>query len=232
MTPNDSGPERPTDDEQRNEHLTSAEAALDGQVRDALAKIDEGIQNGTFDVEDLAQFRERLAALDILVEDALESEGEIDVSETPALLAQDQARDFFITTAQAAVAPSTSTFTKAAEHHSRARDALDELAAATVGDRVDVNREETPRPATPSVGIQDGPVNVENYPELTHGSSEGDLFASTSGERVTVGANTGGDGWKLSTSLEFDPDTAEWVAAVLLECAQEAREGREWYYNG
>ena len=92
MIQNDSGPNQPTDDDQPNDCFADVEGYLDGELRDAVATVAVAARTGEADAEDLARFRRRLAQFDILVEDALEAEGEIDAEANPDLYTQDIAR--------------------------------------------------------------------------------------------------------------------------------------------
>lgn len=244
MTPNDSGPNQPTDDEQATDHFSEAEAHLEGEVSDALATIGEALRGGDVDADDLAAFRRRLAELDILVEDSLEAAGEIDVEGTPELYAQDIARDLWARSVggdaegvraemtrldyhlENPETPSTA-IEKGAEGGSR--DAKGRGDGGETGEQIGDSA--AGLRAAPYVWLDssvasarirptdrpylDGHITMHTYPR------SGEIDIGLGAEREDV---------DLEMAYRLSLADAEELAEVILEFAEKGREGKEWVY--
>lgn len=221
--------------EPANDHLSSAVAHFEAGLTDAFCTLVDAIDtDDEFDETALLAFRRQLVELDILLEDAVASEGYIDVGDAPAWYVQDKACDLFETTVQLASHPRAQTFTTAWERINEIEQQLDAVAVGTVGEQVaDYDSATEPRYVRPVVSITDEPLYIEEYPDRRDGpEDELSLMTREREQTVYLVANVSDCDRKASAALIVDPDTAEWLAGQLPQFAAKAREGEAWYYNG
>lgn len=189
-------------------------------LTDELKTADE------FDEGAVLSFREKLAQVDILAEDAVGASTSMSFDESPMWTAQSRARDLYALYVNFAASPRTALLNDIYQLQHELMDSADELAALTASGRTPAIDLDQVAQASPSVTVRNDFTHFEDYPET--GTTDVHLQTLPNDEIQISACLSDGDDDEVTAALEMDADAAEHLAAQLLSFAEKARAGKSW----